>query len=66
MMDYNQDALQGWLMGLVFLFLYFVPAIVAYRRRHRNRHAILILNLFLAWSLLGWIGALVWAATDPR
>ena len=49
----------------VFLLLtaYFFPSICAFVGRHPNASAILILNLFLGWTLLGWVGALVWAAT---
>lgn len=43
--------------------LYFAPGIVAWRRRHRNTLAIVVLNIFAGWSVLGWIGALVWACT---
>jgi uncharacterized membrane protein YhaH (DUF805 family) len=48
---------------------YFLPAIVASSRRHRNRFAIGILNLLVGWTLLGWIVAMVWACTsdvEPR
>ncbi|MCL6520793.1 MAG: superinfection immunity protein [Firmicutes bacterium] len=41
--------------------LYFVPAIVAYRRRAEPRLAILLLNLFFGWTLLIWILLLIWA-----
>jgi hypothetical protein len=58
----------GGVMGLVFLILtvavYFVPAIVADRRKHNNRLAIGILNFFLGWTVVGWVGALVWACTN--
>jgi hypothetical protein len=46
--------------------LYFVPSIVAQVRRHHRRRAIFLVNLFLGWSLIGWIGALWWACTDPH
>ena len=45
------------------LAIYFIPAIVANGRHHRNRLAISILNTLLGWTLIGWIGALVWAST---
>ena len=52
---------------VVVLALYFVPAIVAYKREHNSALAILMLDLLLGWSLLGWIAALVWACTgDTR
>ena len=40
---------------------YFVPTVVAFRRRHPQIMAIVVLNLFLGWTLLGWLGALIWA-----
>lgn len=54
--------------GLVMLFflvlLYFVPSFVAWARHHRNEGAIGVLNLFLGWTFVGWVVALVWASTD--
>ncbi len=47
----------------LFFCLYFLPAIVAHRRDHHNKAAIFILNLFLGWTFLGWVGALVWSLT---
>ena len=48
-------------LGALALWVYFIPAIVASKRNHRNATPIFILNLFLGWMLLGWVGALVWA-----
>lgn len=45
------------------LVLYLIPALVAYRRRHPNAAAIVLLNVLLGWTVLGWAAALVWAAT---
>ena len=42
---------------------YFLPAVSAYRRRHHNRQAILLLNLFGGWTVVGWIVAVVWSFT---
>ena len=47
---------------LVALLIYFLPSLVAYNKR--NASAIFLLNLFLGWTLLGWVAALVWAATN--
>jgi hypothetical protein len=56
----------GVLALLVVLSLYFLPAIAAHKRRHRNAEAITVLNVLLGWTFLGWIIALVWAHTDNR
>ncbi|GAA3940775.1 hypothetical protein GCM10022406_25930 [Hymenobacter algoricola] len=49
---------------LIILFLYFLPAILG--RNHRQSNSITILNLLLGWTVLGWIGALVWAMSNDK
>jgi len=50
---------------LITLFvLYFMPAIIAAIRGHRNSGAIFVLNLFTGWSILGWVASLIWAFTN--
>lgn len=43
--------------------LYGLPAITAWYRSHHNMAAITTLNLLLGWTVIGWIGALIWALT---
>jgi hypothetical protein len=50
-------------LGLPFL-LYFLPSIIVLARGKRDLLAIFLLNLFLGWSIIGWIVALVWAAKN--
>ena len=62
------EALGGFLIIVLILSiaLYFLPTIIALIRKKRNTVAILLLNFFLGWSLVGWVIALVWASTsDP-
>ena len=42
--------------------VYLLPTIIAYSRAHHQRAAICLTNLFLGWSGLGWIVALIWSA----
>jgi hypothetical protein len=51
-------------LGMAILF-YFVPSILAMIRHHRQRSAIFVLNIFLGWTVIGWVGALVWSFTKP-
>ena len=44
--------------------MYFLPSIIALARSKRDLLAIFLLNLFLGWSIIGWIVALVWAAKN--
>lgn len=48
---------------LIIITAYFFPAINAKLCRHYNAGAIFVLNLFLGWTLFGWVAALVWSAT---
>jgi Superinfection immunity protein len=51
----------SFIFGLTFLF-YFLPTIIAFARSKRDAMSIFLLNLFLGWTLIGWVVALVWAA----
>ena len=53
-------AIIWWLLLIVYL----LPTAIASGRSHPNSVSIFLLNLFLGWTLLGWIAALVWAATS--
>ena len=53
------------LIIIVFI-IYFIPSIIAiYFREHPSQTAIFVVNLFLGWSLLGWVVALAWSLTNP-
>jgi hypothetical protein len=47
-----------FLLGLSFC-VYFLPSIIG--RNKRNANAICILNIFLGWTFVGWVVALIWA-----
>ena len=49
---------------LFWLLIYFLPYIISFKRNHRNRTSIFILNLFLGWTFIGWVASLVWAFTN--
>ncbi|OCK53110.1 hypothetical protein BA768_00705 [Chryseobacterium sp. CBo1] len=49
---------------LIIIPVYFIPTFVASSRKKANTSAIFILNLFLGWSLIGWVVALVWALSN--
>jgi hypothetical protein len=50
----------------VFLLFYFLPTIVALSRKRHNTGAIFVLNIFLGWSLIGWVISLVWAVSSDQ
>jgi hypothetical protein len=50
-----------WAGVLLLLALYFLPTLLA--RHKRNGVGIFALNLLFGWTVVGWLGALVWAVT---
>jgi hypothetical protein len=62
---YN-EAILFLLLVIIGLIIYFVPSIVAVLRRHHQMKALVALNIFLGFSYIGWVVALVWALTDER
>ena len=42
---------------------YLVPTGIAAYRDHPEKTAIFLINLFLGWTIIGWIVALVWSCT---
>lgn len=54
------------LLLVIGLAAYLVPVFVARYRRVDNYNGVLILTLFLGWTYLGWVGALIWAAIGRR
>jgi hypothetical protein len=41
--------------------MYFLPSVIALGRNKRDITAIVLLNFFLGWTMIGWVVALVWA-----
>lgn len=56
------------ILGLAFwglLFIgYFLPAVIAMFRGHRNLGPIIIINVFFGWTLVGWVGAFAWSCSS--
>lgn len=60
------ELIVGFLALVAILIFYFIPSFTAYRRKHKQKEAISTLNLLLGWTLIGWVGALVWAVSKPK
>jgi len=56
----NFTILELLLIVLIFVF-YFLPTLIAFLRKHKNKLAIFLLNLLLGWTVLGWVVSLVWS-----
>ena len=54
----------AFLIFVIVLIFYFLPSFNAMSRKHKNRDAILLVNLFFGWTVLGWLIALIWSTTN--
>jgi hypothetical protein len=45
--------------------IYLLPTLIAYSREHPQRAGIVVLNIFLGWTLIGWFAVFLWAALAP-
>lgn len=62
------------MMGLSFLavilfvalvaLVYFIPTIVAFHKKRKNKEIIFIANALLGWTAVGWILIFLWALFD--
>jgi hypothetical protein len=48
----------------VLLIIYLLPAMLGHNKKPAA--GIWILNITLGWTVLGWLGALIWAASAER
>jgi len=48
----------------IVVFVYIIPTILG--RKKRKSAAIAVLNIYLGWTVIGWIVALVWASLGDR
>jgi hypothetical protein len=72
----NSEAITSWAgVGVVVLWLagvllalafYFLPTIIAVLRNIPNSLSVGVINLFLGWTLLGWVGALAMAVAGVK
>lgn len=51
----------GFFLIMTVLVIYFLPSLIAAGRRMSSRSSLLVINIFLGWSGLGWVACLAWA-----
>jgi hypothetical protein len=51
---------------LILLPLHFLPTIIAIVGHKKSTLGVFIVNLFLGWTVIGWVVALVWALASDR
>lgn len=48
-------------LGILLIALYFAPSFEASRRNVKDMGSVFVINLFLGWTLVGWVVALAMA-----
>ena len=46
---------------IIIIAMYFLPAIIAFSRKVTNVGSVLVINIFLGWTVIGWVVALAMA-----
>ncbi|QGU33945.1 superinfection immunity protein [Thermochromatium tepidum ATCC 43061] len=54
---------RGWFISALLILAYLLPSFLAFDQGHRRRILISVLNVLLGWTILGWIGLLLWSMT---
>ncbi len=71
MLRWMTDSSAGFVVLLVVAFVvllgvYLLPALLAWMMACPQRMTILLLNVFLGWTVFLWIAALVWALASGK
>jgi|ERR1700737_511708 len=59
-------AIGGLFILVIVLGLYFVPGILATARHAKNAAAVWVIDIFLGWTMVGWVVALAMAFGETR
>ena len=62
----NNNSSAGLILLLLMVIPYFIPTIVAINRNMHNKGSIIVVNVFLGWTLIGWVVALAMACGSNK
>lgn len=51
---------------ILFIFFYLLPSVLAVSRNHKNAAPIVVINILLGWTLIGWVVSLAWSLTNKE
>lgn len=52
------------ILCVVFVILSWLPVIFAFKRKHKSRWGIFVLNFTLGWTGIFWLVALIWSLSN--
>jgi hypothetical protein len=55
-----------WAIVPIIAALYLLPTAIAERRQVARIGSVAVVNIFLGWTMLGWIAALAWACGGAK
>lgn len=56
----NHSALLWTVIGICILIIHFLPSYIAFSKDMANKVLILIINILMGWTVIGWIVLMVW------
>lgn len=59
--NYDSPLMTVSLFSLLAILVYLMPVVIAAARSHHQKWLIVLLNVFAGWTIIGWIGALIWS-----
>lgn len=62
----DTETLLGLFVIVIILAIYLIPTFVAISRKKENKTIIILMNVFLGWSIICWLLALLWAVSDDE
>jgi hypothetical protein len=62
----NTEEITVFVILLVLACLYLMPTFICFGRRTENQFLIFFVNVCLGWTLLGWVGCIIWASLHPK
>jgi drug/metabolite transporter (DMT)-like permease len=62
----TEDDIRGALLVFIAAVIYLAPSIVARQRHAPNAGSVVVVNVLLGWTVIGWVVALAMAYRDPR
>ena len=56
--------MKGFILFIIAFVIYFLPSLISNRKDNGN--SVFVVNLFLGWTLIGWVVALAWALNSKK
>jgi len=64
-MQADQHSAMLWIIiGIAVLIIHFLPSYIAYSKNHPSKVLILVLNILMGWTGIGWLVLMFWSMKD--